>query len=135
MKKHKIIMSPPGFGRLPKRFIPEGAQIIGAMTEAGLMGTIYPGGKIYSGLLSEDKTFVIEDAHVNLIKRPALLAALRMGRVHRRLASGTIDYDIKARLVLCTRPFEPSEDVKEIFDIEEWEPCREDLTLVELKRR
>ncbi len=134
MKKHKIIMRPPGFGRIPERFIPEGAEMIGYMTEAGLMGTIHSDGGIYSGLLSEDKTFVIEDAHIELIKRPALLAALRMGKVYKRLSMGTISYEIKARLVLITQPFVPDEDVKEIFDIEEWIPCREDLNLMRLRR-
>ncbi len=122
MKQHKIIMVPAGFGMLPKRFIPEGAEIIGGMTAAGLLGTIDSNGKVHPGLLSEDKTFVIEDAHRNTITYDPLLICLRMGRVHRRLAGGTIDYPIKAKLILCTQPFVPSHFVKTIFDIETWEP-------------
>jgi len=122
MKQHKIIMRPAGFGMLPKRFIPEGAEMIGAVTAAALLGTIDSNGKVFLGLLNEDKTFVIEDVHKNTIMYDPLLICLRMGRVDRHLATGHLLYDIKARLVFVTQPFVPSYFVKTIFDIEAWEP-------------
>ncbi len=122
MKQHKIIMRPAGFGMLPKRFISEGAEVIEGMTEAGLLGTIDLDGVLHPGLLSEDKTFVIMDVQQELIKMHSLLTCLHVGRVYRRLAGGVIDYLVQARLILCTQPFVPNHWMKQIFDIETWEP-------------
>jgi len=123
MKKHMIVMIPPGFSRgVPGRYIPEDAEIIPGVTYASLVGIMLADGTVCPGILSEDKTFVIEDINSETLRNRELLGFLEKGTVYRQFAHGHIAYNINAKLIFCTQPFEPSMEIMRIFDIKYWVP-------------
>lgn len=117
--KHQIMMIPPELHKIDRAH-EEGVEMYGAVTEAVLTGTIDRDGLLYKGLLAKDKTICVSDTPVELIMR--ILPYLKAGRVYKKLSVGTIDYEIRAKLILITCPFKLTKEVKEVFDIVEPQP-------------
>ena len=118
--KHKIYMIPAGMGSIPKRLIPEGAQRIGAITEAALVGTVSSSCEVIRGLLANDETYFIDELPYQILHM--IYPFLRDGKVTKKLAAGEVKYNVRARLIMCMQPVGLPEHYKDVFDVEQVSP-------------
>lgn len=117
--KHKLYLLPIGIGRIPDRLIPDGAKVVSMVTVAALVGTVHCGSGVvrsYPGLLAEDTTLFIEEITPYTIE--IIYSMLKDGRVDKKFSHGTLEYEIKAKLILCTVPMILPKKYSKIFDVE-----------------
>lgn len=121
--RHIIFTAPAGFGKSMAAHwkIPVPYESIGAMTEAGMIGTIDRDGLVYKGLLANKKIYHISEVNA-VFNNPRFVRMLKDGWITKLTMTDQLRYPIQATLWICSQPREFSPEVRKAFDIVEFVP-------------